>query len=89
MKITSSLFGEIELHNCPPDPINYENIEGYYVIFKNRSGFMTKDYISIARIRLDEYKQEYVLDVCGQETKYSEELARYACGAWWFSDKIL
>ena len=89
MIIKSELFGKIELHNSPPDPINYDNIEGYYVIFKRKSGFLTKDYISIACIRLDIDKQEYVVDVCGQDKRYSEELKRYANEAWWFSDKIL
>lgn len=37
-----------------------------------------------ARIRLDIEKQEYVLDVVGQDRKYSEELWRYKGGDWQF-----
>ena len=36
------------------------------------------------RVRLDIDKQEYVLDVAGQDRKYSEELWRYKGGDWLF-----
>jgi hypothetical protein len=89
MKIKSPLFGEIELNNKTPDYFSYEDLEGYYVIFLPKTLFSSADYVSVSKIRFDKNKQEYVLDVCGQDDKYSEELRRYNNGKWWFSDKIL
>jgi hypothetical protein len=89
MKIKNEFFGEIELKNKIPYYGDCDDIEGYYVIYKPKIGQMPKDHISIARVRLDQKKQEYVLDVCGQESIYSEELERYNDEKWWFSSKIL
>lgn len=55
-------------------------LDGWYIVRPpvERGG---KD--ECAFVRLDRDKQEYVLDVVGQERKYSEELKRYQDWLFW------
>lgn len=54
------------------------NIEGWY------EATMNGECRQFVRIRLDIQKQEYVLDVIGQDLKCSESLWRYKGGDWLF-----
>lgn len=54
------------------------NIEGWYEATKDGN------HREFVRVRLDIESQKYVLDVVGQERKYSEELWRYKGGDWLF-----
>lgn len=83
MKIKTS-FGVITLKQGIPD---YIEKEGFYVIFKPKTGHMESDYITMAQIYVDMEEQEYKLSVIGQSSEYSEELFRYK--DWYFSDKLI
>ncbi len=54
------------------------NIEGWYEATKDGN------HRQFVRVRLDIESQKYVLDVVGQDRKYSEELWRYKGGDWLF-----
>lgn len=83
MKIKTS-FGILTLKKGIPD---YIEKDGFYIIFKPKTGAMLENYITIAQIYIDMETQEYKLSVIGQSNEYSEELFRYK--DWYFSDKLI
>lgn len=83
MKIKTS-FGVLTLKQGVPDSLEKD---GFYIIYKPKTGAMLENYITMAQIYLDMEEQEYKLSVIGQSNEYSEELFRYK--DWYFSDKLV